>query len=404
MHPHHRTRSHFSGRIAHTLLALLALAASASAWPQSIPKRYQPLYRELDGELTAFDLRVPPTASGKLPIRAATLLSANCHRGEILLEPGTREATLRELDALKNAGAEGIVLQICYPLLTSAYRDPQPFLDYYINLANEVRARSMKLLVEHGTLQPAYASVDVRPYYAKLGKARFLRERFLELKNILVALQPDYVTLVSDPGTQSAGLKLTVKDWRGYVTRSLDTLSQQLGSFSTLLGAGCGLWESVEYVDAFARIPKLHYVDLHLFPLVSASGKDYERMLTWPDRIREADPSKLIVMSETWLYKSAAGDKFSGTLDPNLAARDAFSFWAPLDQKFLRVVGRAARVKSFELMAPYWSRYFFAYLDYDDPITYRLNARQLLDLATQRAREAIEANRITETGSAFRGM
>jgi len=80
---------------------------------------------------------------------------ARCHRGEFLLETGVREATLRELDALKNLGAEGIVLQICYPLLTPEFRDPQPFLDYYSNLANEVRARNLKLLIEHGTLLPA---------------------------------------------------------------------------------------------------------------------------------------------------------------------------------------------------------------------------------------------------------
>ena len=123
-----------------------------------------------------------------------------------------------------------------------------------------------------------------------------------------------------------------------------------------------------------------------------------------PDRIRAIDAGKLIVLSEFWLYKLGTDEKFKGTLDPNVVARDPFSFWAPLDQKLLRIVGRAVRSKNFELAAPFWSRYFFAYLDYSDPLTYRLNARQLFDLAGQRAYEAILNNRVTETGGAFRGM
>lgn len=384
--------------------AALCVALCTAAHAQIVPKKYQALYRDLDAQLTAFDLRVPASPSGKLPIRAATLLSANCHRGEILLEAGTREATLRELEALKNLGAEGVVLQICYPLLTPAFRDPQPFLDYYVNLANEARARNLKLLVEHGTLLPAYASVDVRPYYHKLTKPRFLRERYLELKTILVALQPDYVTLVSDPVPQSAGLKLSVKDWRGYVGKSLEALGQQLGSFPALLGAGCGLWDDFDYVQAFAGIARLHYIDLHLYPLTAGGAQDLERLMTWPDRIRAIDAGKSIVMSELWLYKLGSAEKFKGVLDPAVFARDPFGFWAPLDQKFLRIVGRAARDRNIALLAPFWSRYFFAYVDYNDPLTFRLNGRQLIDLAAQRAFEAILENRVTDTGAAFRSM
>jgi len=245
------------------LAALIALMLCAAAAAQGVPKKYQTLYRQLDGELAAFDVSLPPDRAGKAPIRAAALVSADCHRGEILLEGATRETTLRELDALKNLGAEGIVLHVCYPLLTPQFRDPQPFIDYYTNIANEIRARNLKLLVEHGTLNPALVATDVRPYYVKLTKPRFVRERYAELKTILVALQPDYLTLVSEPSTQSAGLKLSAKDWRSYVARSVDALAQQLGSFPTLLGAGSASSEDFSYVAAFSGISGLNYIDLH---------------------------------------------------------------------------------------------------------------------------------------------
>jgi hypothetical protein len=391
------------------LLALASFAVTHAALAQSAPKRYQELYRELDAQLSAFGRRLPPVSNGKAPIRAATLLSASCQRGEIILGDAQRESTLRELDALKSLGADAVVLQICYPLLTPGFRDPQPFLDYYANLANEVRARGMKLLVEHDTLLPAYASVDARPYYHKLTKQRFARERFEELKAILLALQPDYLTLVSEPRTHSAGLKLTVKDWRNYIQRSVDTLSQQLGSFPTLLGAGSGLWNDFEYAAAFAGIKGLSYIDLHLYPLAGGGQSNLDRLLAWPDRIRAIDPDKRIVISETWLYKAGGAEAFNPAADaemlnPAVFARDAYSFWAPLDEKFLRVVGVAAREKGIELVAPYWSRYFFAYLDYNDPLTFRLKSKDLMSLASQRAYEAILRAQVTATGLAFHSM
>lgn len=386
------------------VLALACVAWSQAAYAQTAPKKYQDLYRELDSQLSAFERQLPPRSSGTAPIRAATLLSANCHRGEFILSDAQRQATLRELDALKTLRAQGIVLEICYPLLTPAFRDPQPFIEYYSNLANEVRLRGMQLIVEHNSLLPAYASVDVRPYYRKLTKQRFGRERFAELKAIVSALNPDYLTLVSEPRTHTAGLNLTVSDWRTYLQRSVDMLLEQLGSSSTLLGAGSGLWDDFEYVQAFAGIKGLSYIDLHLYPLSTGGESNLERLLAWPDRIRAIAPGKRIIMSELWLYKAGAGERFNSVADPAVFARDVYGFWAPLDQKFLRVVGIAAREKGIELVAPFWSRYFFAYLDYNDPLTFNLRPSALLNLASQRAYAAILKDRHTDTGLAFRHM
>ena len=386
--------------LAGLVLALLCTATQA----QSIPKKYQALYHELDSRLTAFEIRLPARSGGKPPIRAATLLGADCQRGEAMLTESQREATLREMDALKLLGAQAIVLQVCYPLLTAGFRDPQPFVDYYANLANAVRSRGMKLLVEHNCLLPASSGTDPRPYYKRLAKRRFERERFQELKTILLALQPDYLTLVSEPRLYDAGLTLGVNDWKRYVEDSAQTPAQQLGSFPTLLGAGAGLWNDFDYVQAFAGIKNLSYVDLHLYPLAIGDQNLLDRLLAWPDRIRAVDPNKRILMSELWLYKAGTGENIKPVADPSVIARDVYSFWSPLDEKLLRVVAAAAREKRIELVAPFWSRYFFAYLSYDDPLTFRLKPADLLTLAGQRAAEAIVRGRVTDTGLTFRGM
>jgi len=384
------------------LLACVVFAPPALA--QGVPKKYQSLYRELDARLSEFQRRLPPRSSHAAPIRAAALLGADCHRGEFILTDAQREATLRELEALARLGADGIVLEVCYPLLTSGFRDPQPLIEYYANLANEVHVRGMKLIVAHSSLLPAYASIDVRPYYTKLTKQRFMRERYAELKAILLATTPDYLTLVSNPSAQSAGLNLTLNDWRAYVQRSVDALTGQLGSFSTLLGAGLGLWDDFSYAQAFAEVKGLAYIDLHMYPLASDGQSNLDRLMTWPDRIRAVDASKRIILGELWLYKAAADQRFTSAADPVIAARDVFSFWAPLDSKFLAAVNAAAREKGIELVAPSRSRYFFAYLDYNDPNSFQLRPLDLLNLASQRASGAIAKGQYTDTGHAFRKM
>ena len=126
--------------------------------------------------------------------------------------------------------------------------------------------------------------------------------------------------------------------------------------------------------------------------------------MSWPDRIHAIDPDKRIVMSELWLSKVGAGETVKPNLDLHVVARDIYRFWGPLDQKFLRVVGATARAKGFELVAPSRSLYFFSYVDYNDPLTFRLRPRGLLDLASQRAYEAILRGDLTHTGLTFRYM
>ena len=212
------------------------------------------------------------------------------------------------------------------------------------------------------------------------------------------------LTPVSDPRPDTAGLNLTVSDWRSYVQRSVDALSEQLGSFPALLGAGSGLWDNFDYVQAFAAIRGLSYIDLHLYPPATGGQSNLERLLGWPDRIRAIDGGKRIIVSELWLYKAGAEQRFDSVADLSVVARNVFSFWAPLDRKFLSIVGIAAREKGIELVAPYWSRYFFAYLDYNDPSTFKQRPSDLLNAASQRAYAAILKGQHTDTGLAFRGM
>ena len=259
-------------------------------------------------------------------------------------------------------------------------------------------------LVEHGTLSSSYSATDPAPYYRKLTKPRFEAERFDELKTILLAVQPDYLTLVSEPNAQAVGLKLTIKDWRRYVSHAVETLARERGSFPTLLGAGSGLWDDVGYLQAFAGIKGLAYIDLHLYALTSKRESMLARLLAFPDRVHAIDPDKRVLMSGLWLAKVGAEEAAKSFADPRVAARDVFGFWSPLDRKFLTVVTATARAKGIELIAPSRSGYFFAYVDYNDSGAFGLSPKGLLGLARERAAQALSAGRFTDTGFAFRDM
>jgi hypothetical protein len=159
------------------------------------------------------------------------------------------------------------------------------------------------------------------------------------------------------------------------------------------------VWGDAAFVDAFASVPGLAYIDLRFYPLSAGGRGMLERVLAWPDRIRAIDPSKRIVLSQAWLSKATDREPASGTAD--VVARQAFGFWAPLDAKFLQSMAQAARAKDIELVGVAQPRHLFAYLDFFDPATFRANARLLDELATRRAEAAMQRGELTDTGRAF---
>jgi len=395
-------------------LAVLALAATlaapapahnAAAQNLSVPKKQAALYQALDAQLSAFEAALPPFIQEEPPLlRAAPLTALRCEHAADLGNQARWQTALSQLDGLRRVGAQAVVLEICYPLLTPEFRDPHALLERYANFANEVRLRDLKLLVQHTSLPPLSGMAETGRYYRGMTRQRLMRERFEEAKSIVLALQPDYLTLVSDPRADSAGLALKPRDWRGYLERASTDLRRDLGDLVPPLGAGLGMWGETATLEAFAAVPGLAYIDLRFYPTTAGKEDLLERLVTWPQRIRTIDPGKRILLSEAWLYKGGAGEPFKGAADANALAREAFGFWSPLDVKFLRATAHAARASGVELLGVSRPQYFFAYLDFFDPATYRARALLLIELAAQRAAAATQRGELTDTGRAFGAM
>src|SRR5262249_45182777 len=152
-----------------------------------------------------------------------------------------------------------------------------------------------------------------------------------------------------------------------------------LGDLTPALGAGAALSDSLEVIDTLAAIPGLGYIELRVDRLATPKDNLLPRLLSWPERIRGIDPGKRILVGAAWLYKASVQEAASPPR-PGIVARDVYSFWAPLDIEFLRTLVRAARGGNIEAIVAAQPRYFFAYLDFFDPGTFRATPLLLMEL------------------------
>src|SRR4030042_960956 len=130
-----------------------------------VPVEYQPLYEELEDDLTAFELVLKQKWDGSHnDTTFATELSfANGNIGEGLLRPETLENNRILLDFLQNMGIQGVVLSIKYPLLEPTFPRSTEYLSFYKQIVSEIRQHDMKVLVETGAVfaGTAFSSVQV---------------------------------------------------------------------------------------------------------------------------------------------------------------------------------------------------------------------------------------------------
>ncbi|MCC7548068.1 MAG: hypothetical protein IT532_09910 [Burkholderiales bacterium] len=385
-------------------LALLALALlSPGTWAQQqaqIPRQHRALHDALQARVAAFRAALPRVRGDPPLLRGAPVRALSCTTPGELLSPMRRIGAQREMDALRRAGVQLVVIEACHPLLTPAFHDPRPVLELLANVANDARMRGLRLLLRHVSLAPAQAVVQGRHHYRGITRARFFEERLQEAKLLVIAVQPDYLTLASSPRVQ-AGLSLRPSDWRAYLDSASTRLRADLGDLVPALGAGSSLEESPTYVDAFADVAGLDYVDLRFYRATRDQDALLERLISWPRAIRARDPAKRLVLSELWLAKAAGDEAAAGPYEGATAARASYGFWSGLDAAFLRAVAHAARTGGIDVLAVSRPDLLFSYLDFFDPTLFRATPRYVLELAAQRAAAASDSGALSETGRAF---
>ncbi|MDQ7850479.1 MAG: hypothetical protein QN152_04230 [Armatimonadota bacterium] len=394
------------------LLLVVAAAAPVVVAPQTTPARSAPpvppsyagLYELLDARLRLIEEAVNARgAAGRDVIFAAELLPANANIGEALFREQTWPLVLLYLDRLQRLGVRGVKVAVKYPVLLSGFPRAAEYLQSYRRLGEELRRRNVRFLAQmtDGFRPSAFSALPVEPYYAGLTWERYRREKRQMAETVIREVRPDYLTVQNEPGTQAqnTGLPMTVQhttDLLEYVTRGLDARG-------TLVGAGAGTWEDLAYAQALARIVGLDYLDMHIYPIT----RDYvvDRAFRFADIARRA--GKRLVLGEAWLYKASDQDLRTGSVAaaPALFARDVFSFWEPLDARFVAAMVRFSQVAGTDFTSFFWSRYFFGYVDYSEERA-RLSPGELSRLANAAAARNLAADPpgLTYTGATLQRL
>jgi len=362
----------------------------------SVPPEYQRLYHELSEKLDSFSeyLNSLPNGSENKVTFGAELLPANGHQGEKLLTKENYSGTLIYLDALQSLGVQGVKVSINYPLLAPDFSNLNGYLEYYRSLAQELRKRNMKMLVAIGNLFPDPAFTDLQVSFTNLTFSEYRRTKRQIAERIINEIQPDYLTLANEPSTEAmtTGLEVTVPEFTETINYVLNGLDRQ----DVLIGAGAGSWNDSAYVKSLARTTDIDYIDIHIYP-----ANYLEQALTMADLAHASN--KRLIIGEAWTYKVydyELGDLSHIAAQADIFGRDVYSFWEPLDSKFLEILVKLASCKGCEFVSPFWSKYFFGYLDYET-MAKNLTYKQLAQLSNQEAVKNILGHKLTTTGLTY---
>jgi hypothetical protein len=363
-----------------------------------VPHAYRGLYKELYTQLDRLQTAVNSQWNGKKSAVSfgVELLVANSNRGEILLTDRVLGATRLTLERLKDLGLRSIAISIQYPILTASFPRAAGYRKFYKQVAEAVRRRGFVLIVEIGTIfrEPEFSKLKIN--YRGLTIKRFRDELREMAEAIITDMRPDYLTLLTEPGTQAqnTGLDFSVSNF----SATIQQVASGLNRSGVRLGAGAGTWDDLAYFKALARIPELEYLDLHIYPI----QRDFviNRALQVAAFARRYNKS--VSIGEAWLYK--VSERELGKISPVKAfARDVFSFWQPLDIMFLEtIVNLSYRIQA-DFCSFFWMNYLYGYLDYSSR-TSSLTPQQLINSVNDVAGRQILENRPNDSGNRFKAL
>lgn len=382
---------------------LSGLGAGGAAHAQSgVPPAYQQLYSDTQAGLDALTSHLgtlPAPAAGTMTF-GAELGVADGNRGADLLQPQALAGVALALDRLQELGVQGVTITVPYPLYTPADPNYDGYRRFYQGVAALVRQRGMTLDVEAGVVfaNTPFSAAGVS--YAGLTLPAYARADHAMVQKIIDDLSPDYLSISSEPSTSATLLGLSQINDPAVNAAFVGSVLDGVQRGTTLLGAGAGTWESPEFVQRLAAT-SLDYIDLHVYPLTAQTVANLGKMAAIA---RQAGLP--LVLDEAWLYKATAQELGNGTpvaATPAIFKRDPYSFWAPLDQEFLYDLSTLAQNLGVRYFSPFWSGYFFAYLD-DDPADEALSYAEQTALFDQAEVQALLNDTFSDTGLYYAGL
>jgi hypothetical protein len=347
-----------------------------------------------------------------------------------------------ELDGEVSLGVKAVTVEIGFPVFdpnfyifngqsaVQAQQTVQNWLDYYVNLAQAIHSRGLKMIVEANPLLSFYisstSSFNPTGYYKSLDFATY--EKLRSQHNIILAQQvkPDYLLLQTEPQTDA------VNDFRqelnnanrdtamiGQFSADLESAGIRGLHSSIQIGSGAGTWQPdwKAYFTGLDAIPGLDKVDTHIYNFQPNVNQLGEVPIAMQIAVMAHAAGKGVTMSEFWFHKSNSlvGLTESGDYLTDIRARDMFSFWAPLDAQAFQMLYKLANDEHFDYVSAFGHYHWFALVDYNSlqttPTYPAANGtqneaidNQITTSENQSARQALNTNQLSLTGKAYQSM
>ena len=376
-------------------LAVLLACGCAPGRAQGVPAPLAPppaptdycgsLYTELNGDLQNFNtlLASPPTWTpipGGPTVYSATLQWANSNTGPQISNPNYLPTVQAQLQSLKALGVQAVSVPALFPILYEPFYGSQaayqPYLTFYTQVAQAVRAAGLKLIVDSeitfsNDIEAGWTNMNA--FYSSLTWPEYIAAKAQNSAAIAQAMQPDWLVLSEEPDTeaaQSGQTNLNIPADAAQMVAAQIAAVQALNlPKPPLMGAGFGSWmpatgtsSLLNYINAYIALP-LNYIDFHVLPINTVNNDDFAAN-TLTITSMAAAAGKPVAISQAWLSKVGAAE-WSGYQTASLdleRARQPFSFWSPLDAYFMQTA---------QSLAQYTNA---LYLDLEQ--TYFLNAYQ----------------------------
>jgi hypothetical protein len=351
----------------------------APATPPSPPAGYcSTIYTELDGYLNTFNKTLGTPASYPT-LQLSQLQMADSNSGPVISGPNYLNSVMVQVQQLKAMGFKGIKVEVGFPVLYEPFFGSeaalQPYLNFYQDLAQNLKSMDMKLLVENNVLLSTGDEVgwtNLAAYYASLNWDQFIAGRATMAGTIAKYMDPDYLMLSEEPDTEAANTGQTnlnnPVDAAAMIAGEITSV--RLLSLTMPLGAGFGTWMApsglsslTAYLTAYVALP-LNYIDMHIYP-INTEYNDQSNFLDNALTIANgaAVAGKQVAISESWMWKME-NSEFNVDSPNEFRSRDPFSFWSPLDSYFIQTMQKLAKYTKMLYLTSQGNNEFLAYQTY----------------------------------------
>lgn len=371
-----------------------------------VPSPYQATYNALEGQLNTFasiagSAATSPKADKERPVLSFGLETSNgnaMHPG--VLEGKDLEDSAVIVQRMKELGATGVTIEVSFPLLLPDFPDSSEYTTFYTDIAQMVHQAKMTLTVEENPLFENISTIPVFAYYSSLNLQSYAAADHQMAQVIIDIMHPTYLSVLTEPDTYTALLHQPAIDLNSpeVGVQFVDAVISGLDKDGTLVGAGTGSWTSPIYdQDLISKTP-IDYVDMHIYPIAKV---DLDNMVSDVSEAKAAH--KPLLMSECWMYPLSTNGY---PLDSVQAAPDeqsviSYSFWEPLDERFLTDVYEYARTSGFLVVSPNSTLNLFAYQTYT-PVLAAETPQQIESSFYAAVTTAVESNQFSPTGETYR--